>query len=216
MSDSPNGILPQGFEKAFIRLLQPLSRWLLHIGFSPNSVTLLSLAFGLIGGVFIASDHLHIALLFGILMGLCDILDGQLAKYAHAESRFGAILDSVVDRYNELFILSGLAVRYFVLQLPLGIFLVIFAMAGSVMVSYVKARGEGVGLRCCIGLMQRAERLVLLAVGVVFGGFVLDASLLLLAVMAHFTVLQRVLYLKKNIANIDIEISVSESKLIVN
>ncbi|MDW7679163.1 MAG: CDP-alcohol phosphatidyltransferase family protein [bacterium] len=201
MSKTFNGILPDKFKRWFRDRLNHLSLLLSHFGISPNTLTLISLIFGLIAGVLIAIDHMLLAVLFGIVMGFCDIIDGQLATIANQNNPFGAVLDSSVDRYNESFLFLGLGVHYYLQGQQIWTLVAAFAIIGSFLVSYVRARAEGLNLQCSIGLMQRSERLVLLGIGVILQGWFLKLILLTLVVLTHITVIQRLLYVKNVNAN---------------
>jgi CDP-diacylglycerol--glycerol-3-phosphate 3-phosphatidyltransferase len=197
MSETPNGLLPSTFEHQFERMVHPVANLLARMGFTPDLVTIISLAFAIIAGVLIAFDHLFWALLAGIAMGLCDILDGQIAKLISKEGKFGGVLDSMIDRYSESMVFCGLGVRFYFLNEPLMILITALALIGSFEVSYVKARSEGAGFTCNVGILQRSERLVLLAVGILFGGVILEIAIIVVAILTHFTTVQRLLSLRR-------------------
>jgi CDP-diacylglycerol--glycerol-3-phosphate 3-phosphatidyltransferase len=140
---------------------------------------------------------LYLALLAGIAMGLCDILDGQIATLISKKGKFGGVLDSMIDRYSESMVFCGLGVRFYFLDMPIMALVSAFALIGSFEVSYVKARIEGAGLKCNVGILQRSERLVLLGVGILFGGVILQIAILLIAILTHYTTVQRLLSLKR-------------------
>ncbi len=199
MSESPNGILPNVFEHWFCDQMQHVSTLLSRLGIKPNTITLISLVFGLLAGVFVSINRFGLAVTAFILMGLFDIFDGQVAKYTNQTSSFGAILDSTVDRFNDAFIMTGLAVYFYRIGEPVWGLWLAFALTGSFIVSYVKARADGVGASCATGLLQRAERLVLISLGLVFQGLVLRSVIIVLAILTNVTVLQRLLYVKKRL-----------------
>jgi len=199
MSDSPNGFLPDKVEKLFVRKVQFLTNMLIKINVTPNVVTISSLILGIFAGILLALEHKLLGLVFLILMGLADILDGQLATTKKLTSSFGAVLDSTVDRYSEAFVFMGLGVYFFQQDQP-GLILVIgFAMLGSISASYVKAKAESLNYDCPVGLMQRSERIVILAIGLLFPDMLLKFVLIIIAVMTNVTVVQRVIYVKKAI-----------------
>jgi CDP-diacylglycerol--glycerol-3-phosphate 3-phosphatidyltransferase len=139
-----------------------------------------------------------------ILAGICDVLDGRLARETNKISKFGALFDSTIDRYSEVLIFLGL-VTYFLHHHSYMVLLIILAIAGSFMVSYTRARAEGLGIECKIGIMQRPERLTFLAAGAILGSipgtrnFFLVLSLWLIAIFANITVVQRIIYIKKRL-----------------
>ncbi|MBQ37147.1 MAG: hypothetical protein CME04_12225 [Gemmatimonadaceae bacterium] len=134
-----------------------------------------------------------------LLAGICDILDGQVAREGRSETKFGALLDSTTDRYSEIFLYFGIA-AYLVRAgewVVSGI--LFFALAGSLMVSYVRARAEGLGEDCKVGFMQRPERLVALAVGGLIGHEGLVFVLVVLAVTTNYTVVERLAYIRNKL-----------------
>lgn len=188
------GFYSEKFTQNFRGLFLPLSRTLKNAGVKPNTVTIISMMLGVISGILFARNYLWTGLIFGLAMGFSDIVDGQLAKEFAGSSRFGAIVDSTVDRYNEFFVFTGLAFRYYFLGRELWIVPCALAFFGSVMISYVRARAETEGYECKIGLLQRPERLTLLAFGVLFRSKGIDVVVLFLAVFSQVTTVQRILH----------------------
>jgi CDP-diacylglycerol--glycerol-3-phosphate 3-phosphatidyltransferase len=130
-----------------------------------------------------------------IFAGTCDILDGALARSTHKSYPYGAFLDSTLDRYSEGAIYLGLAAYFVSAGGPLQEWLVLAtlaALAGSFLVSYVRARAQSLGFTCDSGLFARPERVVLTVIGLIFGGVVLYAVVFLLAVLTNLTALQRI------------------------
>jgi CDP-diacylglycerol--glycerol-3-phosphate 3-phosphatidyltransferase len=199
---------PQGVKKNFRLLPWPwihtVLRWadrisltFVRLKVSPNALTALGLLSGLAVGVFYGVEHPGLAAVFIIVCGAFDILDGKVAKNSRRQSLFGAIFDSSLDRYSEFFICMGLAYHF---RHGWGIWLIFLAFLGSTMVSYTRARAEGLGVECTLGMMQRAERLLLLFAGTLIGIFfkVLDPALLvvmgLIAAVSNATAVQRIFY----------------------
>ena len=175
------------------KLVRPLVGLLAALRVPPNAVTLTALPFSLGAGWMFATGHFIWA---GVLLvggGLCDMLDGELSRLTARQSRTGALLDSTVDRLCEAAAFSGIAWFY---REAAGIMLLtISAMVFSLMVSYVRARAEGLGYDCSIGWFERAIRLLLL----LFGAFVLGRTWMPLALGAialgsAFTTVQRLIY----------------------
>jgi CDP-diacylglycerol--glycerol-3-phosphate 3-phosphatidyltransferase len=119
-----------------------------------------------------------------------DALDGALARVLGAKSRFGAFLDSTLDRLSEGVLFLGLLIWLLSQGLTFDVVLLFFALLGSVMVSYARARAEGVGYTCKVGLLTRMERVLLLGVGLILGWT--RMTLLILAIFTWITVLQRI------------------------
>ncbi|MGB8952872.1 MAG: CDP-alcohol phosphatidyltransferase family protein [Candidatus Aminicenantales bacterium] len=172
----------------------------IRLKFTPNSLSTLGMAAGIGAGLFF---YIRRPLWAGILIlicGLFDGLDGKVALKTERKSAYGAILDSSLDRYSEFFIFMGLAL-YFRPQWIM--WLSILAFFGSLMVSYTRARAEGLGFECQIGIMQRAERLVLLIlgslVGSVFNIFPISMGIVLslIVLFSNMTAFQRILCVKK-------------------
>jgi CDP-diacylglycerol--glycerol-3-phosphate 3-phosphatidyltransferase len=172
----------------------------ISLKFTPNSLSFIALMLGLIAGILFAFAQPLWAGVVIIICGFFDLLDGQVAIKTDKKSLFGAIFDSTLDRYAEFFIYLGLA-YYFRDQWTL--WLCFFTFFGSSMVSYTRARAEGLGMECQIGIMQRAERLGFLALGALFGSVfvvfdsVMIAVLIAIAVISNFTAFQRIFYVKK-------------------
>ena len=198
MSDTPYGLIPAQFERWFVKLLKPFAELLVRLKCTPNTITLISLGLGFVTGLMLALDKLTLALIFGIAMGFCDILDGQVAQISQRTGIFGAILDSVIDRYTDFMLLLGLGIKYYVDGEPFWAFISVLAIAASFEISYIRARAEGVGMKCNVGLAQRSERLILIGIGVIVGGVVLKIALLVLTVIAYYTAGQRLIFLKKS------------------
>jgi CDP-diacylglycerol--glycerol-3-phosphate 3-phosphatidyltransferase len=143
-------------------VLAPVERMLQAANVSPNLITLLSLLACAGAGLAIATGHLAAMTWLYALAGILDLLDGRLARATGRSSPAGALFDSVADRWGELFVLSG-CVWY--LRETDWLAAALIALAGSLMVSYTRARGEGLGLTLDGGAMQRAERMVLTSLG---------------------------------------------------
>lgn len=180
----------------FKGLLDPFARVLLGLGLMPNTITLAGLAGNAIGAYFLASGNFLVGGLLVLVMGPVDALDGAMARLRGEASEFGAFVDSVTDRYSELFIYGGLLVTFVATQQTVMIVLSFVAAAGSVLVSYVKARAESLDFEAKGGLLTRLERYLILAPALVLTGFgVHQAALIgvaLIAVLANVTALQRI------------------------
>ena len=147
----------------FMWAIGPAERALLKMGATPNHMNAGGVLFGLLSGVLIGLGHLEAGGWAIALAGICDILDGRLARAQQVASPFGKFIDSTLDRFVETFAFLGFAVYFH--DRPLGAFFVAAGLGGSLLVSYAQARGETVGVSGSGGLMQRAERLVLTILG---------------------------------------------------
>jgi CDP-diacylglycerol---glycerol-3-phosphate 3-phosphatidyltransferase len=144
----------------FLWLLGPLERLLIRAQVSPDKLNYAGLLFGIASGVAIALGWLEWGGLAILLAGACDVLDGRIARARGMTSRFGQFIDSTLDRFVEVFAFLGFLV--YARQDATAPFWTAAAMAGSLLVSYTRARGESIGVVCKAGLLQRAERLTLM------------------------------------------------------
>jgi phosphatidylglycerophosphate synthase len=162
---------------------------------TPNQVTVVGVVLTFIAAGLIAFGHLRWAGVVLILAGTCDILDGALARSTNASYPYGAFLDSTLDRYSEGAVYLGLAAYFVTIRPPLQEWLILgtlAALAGSFLVSYVRARAQSLGFACKSGLFQRPERVVATLIGLLFGGWILYGIVFLLAVVTNITALQRI------------------------
>lgn len=153
-------------------VINPFVRLLIKLGFTPNAVTLTGLLLNIgvaiifiIGGEEGNRGDLRYVGWGGALIlfaGLFDMLDGQVARLGNMKSEYGAFFDSVLDRYSELFTFLGICYYLVAHHYLLGSLFAFIALIGSMMVSYTRARAEGLGVECKGGLMQRPERVVLM------------------------------------------------------
>lgn len=207
-------------QKIIYYLINPLIRGMIKVGITPNIVTFI----GFLGNMAAAGMFIYAATLTGgwyawigyggwvlIASSLFDMMDGRLARLGNMSSTFGAFWDSTLDRYSELVSLGGIVGFYFGLEgetwgldnTVWGI-LTLAAMIGSVMVSYVRARAEGLGLDCKVGIMQRPERVVVLCLGAIVAGFIdngipVCVAILIIAVLSNITAFWRIAHVYKQL-----------------
>ena len=209
-----------GLQQGIYFIINPFVKLLIRMGVTPNMVTTIGLLGNIAAAALIAwagylaqSDPAHLRfdlITWGgvvmILFSLFDMLDGQVARLGNMVSRFGALYDSVLDRYCELFNLGALSYFLIMAGYPLGALVTFIALVGSIMVSYVRARAEGVGLECKVGFMQRPERVVVTVLGCILCGIigqtgpnntnvamtVLIIAMAVIAVFANITAFARV------------------------
>lgn len=181
-------------------ITSPMVTILSKSGLNPNILTYIGLAINIGAAYLIATTHFLLGGILILVSGLFDLLDGALARFTNQTTKFGAILDSTVDRISEAAIFCGLLIYYVPKGATLEAALIFAALIGSFLVSYVKARGEGLGLECKVGLFTRAERVIVLAVGLLINQWV-DRSIVIvlwiLVVFVYITVAQRLLYLQQ-------------------
>jgi CDP-diacylglycerol--glycerol-3-phosphate 3-phosphatidyltransferase len=186
----------KNFKDKARRILDPVVALLASMGVSPMLVSIFGLVFSLYGAIVVARGSLFVGGVWLIVAGLCDVLDGSLARDRGSESRFGAFIDSTFDRISELAYFSGLIVYYVTRpQEHVSGFLVTLVcvvLGASFLISYARARLEGLGYECRVGLLERPERLALLILGLLLGSRVLAVVLIILAVGSLITVAQRI------------------------
>lgn len=178
-------------------LEQPVTGLLARLGVSPNGLTLLGLVVAGASAYLLSVGLLWAGGIVLLASGVFDLFDGALARATGRASRFGALLDSVVDRVSEMVVLLGLLILYIQSSSAEGLVLVYLALAGSVLVSYLRARAEGLGIECRVGIMTRPERVVALGIGLVLGHWWPVAVLVVLAAvagLAFFTSVQRLFH----------------------
>lgn len=188
-------------ERGLRRLSEPVVSALVEARVDPNVLSTAGFLVTSTSGFFFHQHHVRTAGFLILLGGLFDILDGSVARRTGLASPFGAFYDSTLDRLSEIIVYLGLLSLYNDYRLELGdvgmIYAVMLAMAGSIMISYTRARAEALGIPCTVGLMQRAERVILiglaaLAFGEMNQGLVLKGVIIALAVLTNFTSLQRI------------------------
>ena len=178
------------------RITDPIVGILSKRGIKPNALTLINLALNIIAAYVIATGRLPLGGVLVLVAGLFDLLDGALARFTKQTTKFGAILDSVADRISEAAILCGLLIWYIPQQeASLEIVFVFIVLIGSFLVSYIRARAEGLGWQCQVGLFTRAERIIVLAIGLLINQVFI--ALCVLVVFVFITVVQRLVYLWK-------------------
>jgi len=178
------------------RITDPIVGILSKSGITPNALTLINLALNIVAAYFIATGHFLIGGGLVLVAGLFDLLDGALARFTKQTTKFGAILDSTVDRISEAVILCGLLIWYAPQEgASLKIILIFAVLIGSFLISYIRARAEGLGWQCQVGLFTRAERVIVLAIGLLINQIFI--ALCVLAVFVFITVVQRLIYLRK-------------------
>ncbi|MEX0750529.1 MAG: CDP-alcohol phosphatidyltransferase family protein [Dehalococcoidia bacterium] len=179
--------------KVSTRFTDPIVTPLAALGVTPNMISVFGFAGNVAAGCLAAGGHLFAAGAVMLFFSALDLLDGALARKTGTVTKFGAVFDSVLDRLSEAAVLAGLLFHY---SQRGGhteeIALIYAAIVGSIMVSYVRARAEGIGLELREGLFTRAERVILLGGALLFGGQVLRIALWVLALLAHLTAAQRV------------------------
>ena len=220
------------------KALNPLIQFFVKVGITPNVVTtigfILNIAAAVIfiyGASAARGDLSYVGWGGGVILlaGLFDMIDGRLARVGKMESRFGAMYDSVLDRYSELVMFLGICYYFVAQNYFLSSMFAFVAMIGSLMVSYVRARAEGMGIECKSGLMQRPERILIIGISAVLCSVLKDYTgefkttltgtdipifesitvftfpIFLLAILSNYTAVQRLVESKKALDKLDSE-----------
>jgi CDP-diacylglycerol--glycerol-3-phosphate 3-phosphatidyltransferase len=174
----------------FKGILDRIAGFLNKLGLMPNTVTIIGLIGNTIGAVFLARGQMTIGGIFILLMGPVDALDGSMARLRGEPTEFGAFVDSVTDRYSELVIFGALLFYYIQQGEWLPAMLAYLAAAGSVLVSYTRARAQALGYETKVGILTRFERYLVLAPCLVFN--IPQVALWILAILANLTAIQRI------------------------
>jgi len=173
-------------------VLDPLSRLLARLGIQPNLLSMIGLFAASAAGAVVAAGYIsHGGWLF-LVSGPFDALDGALARTGSLESRFGAFLDSFIDRYSEAVVLFGILCWATFHDRHVLVLLSFLTMIGSFMVSYARARAEGLSISCKVGLFTRLERFIVLTLTLITQQLL--AGLIILALLTNFTALQRMFH----------------------
>lgn len=204
-----------GIQHLVYRIIDPSVRGMIRIGITPNMVTTAGFLGNLLGALLLVYSALYHPQepslwqvgLSGVLIlfsSIFDMVDGYLARTGNMASTFGAFYDSVLDRYSELFTLAAIALYFITYHEQWFAIITFLSLMGSIMVSYVRARAEGLGAECKVGLMQRPERVVVTSLGAILTPFfsslwVLAIPQILIAILANYTVCVRVLHVKKQL-----------------
>ncbi len=194
--------LPQVRRTIGYHISEPIVKFLAAMPISPNAITWLGFLLTIGAAALIATGHLLAASLVVILASLFDILDGALARRTNRVTRFGGILDSTLDRLSEAALLRGILVLFLLTEeqsdtftliaKEWSILIVAIALPGSLLVSYIRARAEAAGLDCQAGLFTRAERIIVLVLGLLLNQIVIALSIIV--VLSFITVVHRLVY----------------------
>jgi CDP-diacylglycerol---glycerol-3-phosphate 3-phosphatidyltransferase len=203
--------------RRYMSTVGPVGNFFARLGVHPNVLSLTGLLSSAGAGLLYSQGKFFWAAWVVLFAGICDTLDGHIARQTNKNSPFGAFFDSTLDRYSDMFLFVGLA--YFYAggdafsksatrgqECPWTVVVIVLAIAGTFMVSYTRARAEGLGIQCKAGMMQRPERITLLIIGSLLGSipvagpFFMKLTLVVLAVSVNLTALYRIFYVRKRLA----------------
>ena len=184
----------------FKGVTDPIAGFFNRLGMMPNTMTLLGLAGNAVGAILLAQGNMLWCGILILLMGPIDGLDGTMARLRGMTGNFGAFVDSVSDRYSELIIFGGL-IYYYAQQNDMVSSLAVYAAAaGSVLVSYIRSRGQSLGWDTKVGILTRAERYLVLAPALILGAVNSNIPLVgiwIIAILANITALQRIIDVRR-------------------
>lgn len=186
-------MLNDGIKNGFRKILHPLIKTFEYMHITPNALTLTGLMINILTGYIIATGKLLTGGIVLIIASIFDTFDGELARLTGKTSASGAFLDSISDRYSEFFILGGFGYYFITIGNKIGIYSTFFAIIGSIMTSYTRARAEGVGIELKGGFFQRPERVLYLVITLLFFSKFSHYAMLLFAVLTVFTAIQRLI-----------------------
>lgn len=189
----------------YIKLIEPAADFLVRRRVSPNVITTFGTLCTVVGGVVYASGHIRTAGWIVGLTALFDVLDGTVARRTGTSTVFGAFYDSTLDRVADGIVLAGIGYFYASSVIYGNMYMVaicFLGMIGTFLVSYTRARAEALGIDAKVGVMQRPERVVLLSApqaffGLALNGWILMSIMMLLAVTAWITAVQRIIFVYK-------------------
>jgi len=191
---------PDWRHKLAERFTTPTARILSKTGVTPNTLTVMGFLVSVAAGVLIATGYFLAGGLVVLLAGAFDLLDGPLARTTGKTSKFGGFLDSTLDRLSEAAVLAGILAYYAFHEGTWESLLAYGCFVGSVMVSYLRARAEGLGVKCEVGIFTRVERVIVMSIGLIVGqwvGLAIPVMLGIITVLAFFTVAQRLIHVQR-------------------
>lgn len=203
----------------YLRLIGPLGSFFAKVGIHPNALSFVGFTLSIVAGIIYSTGSFFWAAWVVVIAGTFDTLDGVVARATQKNSPFGAFFDSTLDRYSDMFLFLGLAYHFAggdalinipgsrgtSNPMPTVVIIIMLAIVGSYMVSYTRARAEGLGIECKKGLMQRPERITLLIIGSLLGSvpkigtLLMVVTLITLAVSSNLTALYRIFFVRNRL-----------------
>ena len=180
----------------------PIIKILNIINIKPNHISIFGLFLAMISSYFIANGNFILSPIFLLLSGICDLLDGSLARYNKLVTKFGGVLDSTLDRFGEAAIFIGIAIYFDIYATILPQTLVLLALSTSNVVTYLRSKAEILGIKCEIGIMTRTERLLILFVSLSlnnFFDFILLFAIIFIFILSLLTVFQRIRHISNSL-----------------
>jgi len=197
--------LPDGIKNWFYKFILPTVDFFVKRRLNPNYLTTVGLILSIPTAYLFGIGHLRLGGFLMLVGGVFDVIDGKVARATNRVTKFGALYDSTLDRYSEVMIFFGLAYYFITSDWRVGNFnlsliiavVVSVAIGGSMMTSYVRARAEGLGFECNVGMMQRPDRVVFIGFGAIFHQYTLVFAIIVVAIFSNLTAIQRLYYVWK-------------------
>ena len=185
----------EAIQVGFVRLIEPMTKYFIRVEINPNILTTIGFCVSIFAGYSFAIGLIRLGAVLVLLSGIFDIMDGKIARGSNQVTKFGALYDSTLDRYAEIVVFLGITYYFIGKGMLYTSLMCCIALGGSLMVSYVRARAEGLGFSCKVGLLQRSERIVILGASALIHEYALIVGVIILAVFANFTAIQRIYYI---------------------
>ena len=183
--------------QAVSKIENPLANICIKLGIQPNHITISGLLFSILAGIAIIYELLIVGGVFLTISAVMDMLDGSVARKSNKNSTHGALLDSVGDRIGEFALFGGILIHYILIDELNGSVLSVLALTTGYLVSYIRARSEGLGLKETRGIFTRSERLVVLGIGLYTNTVII--ALWIISILGVITILQRFTYSWKSL-----------------
>ncbi len=186
--------IPESLIRGYHRAISPMVRLFMRLKLHPNTFTTLGLLVSMVSGYMAARGFIRASSALLLISGMFDTIDGKLARDSGKVSKFGALFDSTLDRYAEVIYFFGLAYFFIRENMHLVSLITAIALGGSLMVSYIRARAEGLGFTCKVGILQRPERLLLVGVAGLIHVSVLVVAIWIVAILSNVTAVVRIVH----------------------
>ena len=186
--------IPESWKKGYFILINPIIQIFKKMNIHPNTFTTLGFFLGCVAGYIAFNGSIQLASAVLLVSGMFDTIDGKLARDSGKVSKFGALYDSTLDRYSEVVFFFGLAYYYIRMNMHTTALVTAVALGGSLMVSYIRARAEGLGFNCKVGVLQRPERILLVGIGGLIHQTTLIIAIWIVAIFSNVTAIIRMVH----------------------
>ncbi len=197
-------MIPDIIKNGVRRILDPITNALIAMKFTPNIVTFIGMLISLFAGVLYGLGHFKLGATTLIFAGICDTFDGQIARKTNTVSKFGAFFDSTLDRFNEFFVLAGIGYFYLHNNFSwLYVYASVLAIFFSIMISYTRARAEGLGISIKRGIMTRVERVLYIIIISYLPLKFFNYMILLFVILILVTIIERMILVNNKVKEVN-------------